>query len=955
MARFVGREAELAELHRRVELATAGQPSMVLVGGDAGIGKTRLLRELAASVEHRVLWGACLPMGERGVPYLPIVEMLRALPDPEAKAMPPALQVLVPGDRPAADPGPVSRSHLLQSIAGFVEELAERRPTIVVVEDLHWADQSTMDVLDLLGGRLHDQRLLLLASFRTMDLSPDDRPRQLIAEWSRRATVQRMELEPLGPSDAERLVASRPGAAGLRRDAVARLVQRAGGNPYFLEELAAAGSADASAPAGLRDFLLHRASGQPEDLTRLLRIASAGGPVIDEAAVSEVAGLPSGGARDLLRTAIEAGLLVLERGQCRFRHALLAEVFHDDLLPDERREYHAAFADVLARRSPAVPPSELATHQAAAGRTDAAIASWVDAAAAAERQLAFAEARHALSAVIELWPTSADPARAAGGSRGEVLRRLAEDAFLGGDAETAVEAARAAIDEVDPARDPVRAGLLHHELARYLCDTPQHAQALANQERALELVATAGDSAERAEVLAGLAWILQFEGRYEQSMPRCEEAIALADATGAVAAGISARNTLGNMLCVFGSTEAGLRMIGEALQRAVAAGDAHEQFRARWNHWSNLFGAARWTDVVAEFREIEAAFPQLGQAHQVPEAMTGTADALMRLGRWDEADAMIAEARRRDPLHADQIGLPELHVARLELDRARALIAARAASETATDTEMFVWNLVNAAEVEVADGNPQRAIELIDDALARSATVDYRLAVGYAVAAGARAAADLADAARVRGDPVAEAAAIEAANRYHGIIEGLLGQPGGEDGWKREVGALAVQSSAERTRAEASRDVAAWSTAADRWAALEMPYHAAYCRYRWLGAMLTASGSRDEMARTVDELLRLAGELGARRLADDVRRVARRARIGPTGTSDRAPFGLTEREIEVLSQIVRGATNRQIAAALFISEKTASVHVSNILRKLDVANRAEASAIAVREALIEAL
>jgi len=946
---LIGRDNELATLRGHLERARAGDPSLVLVGGEAGIGKTRLLSELADGAEARVLWGGCLPMGERGLPYLPVIEMLRSLQD-EGEELPPALEVLLP--RRGQPPGrAANRSHLFQSVIELFDELSEHGPLLVVVEDLHWADRSTRDLLDFVGALLRNQQILVVASFRTDDLSSDHPLRPLLAEWTRRRGVSRLDVEALSTNEGLRLVLGRLPDGSMSRDQALRLVERAGGNPYFLEELAASHLTHSETPEPLRDLILRRTRGLPGPVLRLLRIASVGGTNIDEEVLARVAGVGIEETRRLLRAAMDDQLVVLDGRTCRFRHALLAEAIHDDLLPAERREYHAAYADALVSGPSSPAPAELAGHQAEAGRIDEALNAWVEAAEAAEAQFAFAESRLGFASALDLWDRASDPEHTSGTNRLELQRRLGHAAFLAGDFQIACEAGRQVVDQIDPLADPIGAALAHDRLARYMCNTTEYGEALAIQQRAVELVPRS-ETPERAEVISGLARILQFEGRYPEARDRSIEAIELALATGAVEAEISARNTLGNAMAIIDDVERGLTVIREALELARAHQDSHEQARSLWNIHAHLFQSARWEEHIQTSTEYLAALSGL-RPSWVPEMMINVAEALFRLGRWDEAEEVIENARLEDPGSAELLGMTELHVARGELALARALSAAKLAAETSADIETHVFNVVNRAEIELAERHLPAAMASIDEVLDWSKGLDIYLSIAYGIVAGIRAAADRAFEARIKGDEADLGDVVAAGRRYHGRMNEVMAQPGSAAGWKREVGALAGQTDAELARLEGRHDTETWAEAERRWIQLSMPYHAAYCRYRWAEAAVADGADRSEVRSILGELVAYLSDIGAKPLAEDVRRLARRARIdlGDRPTPDR--FGLTDREREVLARMVEGSTNRQIAAALYISEKTASVHVSNIMRKLGAANRGEASATAIREGLVD--
>lgn len=952
---LIGRDQEMTALLEGLGEARDGRPSTFLVGGDAGIGKTRLLSEFAARSNERVLWGGCLPLGERGVPYLAVIEMLRSLDPEERDSLPAALETLAPKGHEAVTERAISRMHLFQSMLELLEGLANESPLIVVFEDIHWADRSTRDLLDFLIGLMRDQRIMLVASVRTDGL-PNDHPlRPQLAEWSRRPSVSRIDVGPLTLEECLRLIAPLLAGSGETREEAMQLAERADGNPFFLEELAASGGKGSLPTGRMRDLFLGRVHDLSPDLLRLLRIASAGGTNIDEHLLSDVAGIEIDETRVLLRAGIDAQLLVVDDRSCRFRHALMAEAIHHDLLPAERREYHAAYADSLAKQQRPVAPGQLAAHQAEAGRIDQALSAWVKAGDAAEAQFAFAESRDAYQAALDLWELVEDPDSNAGLGHVDLLRKLAEAAFLAGSARFACATIRRAIAEIDPDEDPVTAGLAYDRLARYLRNTDEFAEALAMQQRAVELVPASPPTQERAEVLSGLALIYQFENRYHEAHDLAVEAIDVAVETGALDAEIRSRNTLGETVCVLQDLDRGLAIMNEAHDLARQSGNAHEQARALWNMQANRFFGGRLAEFV-DNSERTIANLRITQPHWIDDHMVDTADALQMLGRWDEADAVIEAARNEYSTVANRLGVREMHLARGQFDEARALVEAQAevlAGYVGPDVTGRVLILVSRADIAHAEGRHANAIALVEEALDRYPSLEKPNYISHGIAIGMRAAADLARTARLKGNEDGLEEAIATGERFHGRMMEQVALPGPEDGWRREVGCLAAQCNAELSRLHGRPDPDAWMRANDLWLELSMPYRAARCRFHWAEDSLASGVDRAEIEPALRKLYEFTTGLRARLLVDEIHALGRRARIDLGEGHRPDPYGLTEREREVLSQLATGSTNRQIAEALYISEKTASVHVSNILRKLTAANRGEAAATAIREGLVD--
>jgi predicted ATPase len=500
---FIERESEVAHLTDALAAAAAGAPSMVVVSADAGVGKTRLLNEVLAAADGPVLWGSCLPMGNRGLPLAPIVEALRGLhADAElAERIPRVLlPLLSPRDDESENPA-VGRTQLFQAILDLLEGLAAESTTVLVLEDLHWADQSTRDLLTFLVPNLRNQRLLLVGSFRTDGLTRDNPLREVIAELAKYPQFRRLELAPFTVQQVadqiELLTGSRPSP-----EVVDLVYARSQGNAYFVEELVAAGLDRRDLPASLRDLLLVRAGVVSAPARRLLGVASLAVTEVGDSLLADVTGAPVAEVRELLHELIDAHLLVSTSSGVRFRHALMREVLHGELLAGERREYHAAYATALSSRSErstqsrAASTAQLAYHLQEAGDPDKAIGAWVEAATEAEAVAAFAEAHDYLANALAVWDQVADPEARIGGSKVELLVRVAEDAFNGGDPTQATAFIRQATGLVDEAAQPRLAGILYERLSRYLRVTPESDKAFDAIKRALELVPASPPSEE---------------------------------------------------------------------------------------------------------------------------------------------------------------------------------------------------------------------------------------------------------------------------------------------------------------------------------------------------------------------------------------------------------------------------------------------------------------------------
>nr|MBA2560389.1 AAA family ATPase [Propionibacteriales bacterium] len=348
---LVGRSEEIDQL---AELLGLGAPvpasGAVLIAGDAGVGKSRLLAELRARFrdsDWRVLLGHCLDFGDSALPYLPFTEMFGrlttdspALAESVAKAHP-GVSRLMPGMRRLIDPDEVQalrveRGDLIEAVHAALEQLAKAVPLLVVIEDVHWADQSTREMLSFLLSRQFVQPVSVVASYRSDDLHRRHPLRAAVAEWARLPGVTRLQLAPLSDVDVRTLVQIIHPAPLAELDLHA-IVVRAEGNAFFAEELVAAAELGRrTLPDDLADLLLVRLDQLDEASSLAVRATSVAGRRVSHALLSRVVDLDDGALDAALRAAVERNVLVpVGVDSYAFRHALLAEAVYDDLLPGE--------------------------------------------------------------------------------------------------------------------------------------------------------------------------------------------------------------------------------------------------------------------------------------------------------------------------------------------------------------------------------------------------------------------------------------------------------------------------------------------------------------------------------------------------------------------------------------------------------------------------------------------
>ncbi|QYC43385.1 Transcriptional regulatory protein LiaR [Nonomuraea coxensis DSM 45129] len=993
---FVGRVRELAVLRDALAEARAGVPATVLVGGEAGVGKTRLLVEFADRADDAlVLVGGCLELGTEGLPFAPFTAVLRGLVrrlgrDGVAALVPGGatggLARLLPEFGEPGREGAEARARLFELVLGLLERLAEERPVALVIEDAHWADRSTRDLLSFLVRYQRTAgRLLLVVTYRSDELHRTHPLRPMLAELGRVEWVTRVELRRLTRREAVAQAASilerRPATADMDL-----IYARSEGNPLFVEALLSEGGGRGDLPESLRDLLLARVERLPEETQELLRVASAGGQRIEHDLLSAVAGLDDTALSRALRPAVAGNVLVVDGEGYSFRHALIREALHDDLLPGEHTRLHTRYAEALERDLSILPAPrgaiELAHHWHAAHDSTWALVSAWRAAAAARTSTAYGEQLRMLSRVLELWDQVPDAAGRIGADRLDVLRQTTVVAHLAGEYERSIALAGALLAELDPETDPVRTAVVLRQrgLTRYDLGRPGN---LDDLRRAASLVPAEPPTRLRAQVLESLSRML-FRPEDE------DEKIATAEIAREIARAVGDANVEANSLITatwaryrFHEVEAQMEAFAEA-RRIAAAADAYNALMRCAISESDALEGAGWHERAAEVARAgidDSA--QYGLARTSGTFLTiNLAEPLVSLGRWDEALEVIEQALDLTPPAPYRASLQgfatDIALARGQLDRAEHLldVSRGVLSRGAHRDQTLLPHLRRKVRLLEARGQVAEAVREVTEALAERDLISspryvWQLLVTFArlltgVAAGAAggrmsieraSVAEQAAAALPRLREVARRigteGALQEAQRL--TFEALMGPEPAASGAEPSVGDVA---------ARAGWRVKAWEAAAGAWVDLGQPYMEARAQLWWAQALL-AAGDRQEAAARLERARELAARLGAAPLLEQLEAVRRRARIGGGGgagvgaadepAGDGPPLGLTARELEVLREVTNGRSNREIAETLVISVKTVSVHVSNILAKLGVAGRGEAAATAHRLHLFDDL
>ncbi len=737
---------------------------------------------------------------------------------------------------------------------------------------------------------------------------------------------------------------------------LAAVYRRAEGNPLFVEALLCGGEPDSGLPESLHDLLMAGLRRLPEETQDVVRVASAGGERIGDGLLTAVTGLDGAALGRALRPAVAANVLLTESDGYAFRHALIREAVHDELLPGERSQVHRRFAEVIAADPALVMPGRAAAEQAwhwfAAHDAPRALVSAWQAADQAGRALAYAEQLAMLSRVLELWEQVPDAASRIGTGHVAVLEEAVRVAELAGEDNRGIMLAQAALREIDAAAEPVRAALLLQVRGhlKYQLGRDDYASDL---HEAVRLVPADPPSSARARVLEALAHYTLYvhSGWHDPGLRAvAEEAVATARRADDPATEAAALVTLSCAEPIDGNVERIRALLAQARAIASRAGAYQPLLGAAITESDMLEGAGLHEAAAAVAREGLATAREHGLARTYGAVLANNvAEPLVSLGRWDEASEVIERALRLFPpplSRSCQFRLAgDIALARGDLAAAADSVAAiRSALDQARYHDQYHLPLIRLeTELRLARQQPGEALAAVEDALDR---YDMRPSPRYAwplLVAGIR---GYAAAARESGLTVRAAA----------LRDRLLAEAGKltAEGLTQQAHRLTFAAGAERAGGGAP-----WDEAARAWEAAGEPYPLAAALLRSAEATL-AAGDRDGGGARLRRAAALAQRLGARPLRDDIALLARRARVslGPADDADaREPeperLGLTAREFEVLRLVAAGRSNREIAAELFISAKTASVHVSNILGKLGVASRGEAAAAAHRLRLFD--
>ncbi|GHE27768.1 helix-turn-helix transcriptional regulator [Streptosporangium violaceochromogenes] len=945
---FVGREAELSGLteafERTFKRARDTTAVTVLLGGEAGVGKTRLIgcfAERAAKDGAHVLIGGCVELSTEGFAYAPFTAAIRQLvresgaeevaallPEGAARDL---ARLLPEFGEPSGDVGSeTARARLFEQILTLLERLAERRPVVLIIEDAHWADRSSRDLIAFLSRNLRTAPVLMILTYRSDELHRQHPLRQVLAELGRVDGVLRLELPRL---TRDEVAAQMTGILGRTPEftQVGKVFERSEGIPLFVEALVECGG-DGAFPDSLHDLMVGTVEQLPDETQRVLRVAAAGGIRVGHDLLAAVSGLSDVALEDALRPAVEANVLQVADGRAyAFRHALIREAVHDDLLPGEHVRLHARFAEEIGADRALVPhgraPIEIAHHWYAA-RDDlwALISAW-EAAGKAAKTFAYNEALQLLERVLTLWSKVSDASERIGADHTTVLEHAAETAHVCGEIDRGIRFTKAALDELDESTEPERVAKLVVRLSQ-LKLSKRKPGVLGDLRHAARLVPEPG--LDRAHVLSKLGSFLTFSGEVAEGTALTEEALKIAREHGdeCLEADLLLNLALGHS--IGGSHDETIAVNATAQAIGERKGAGRIILRALGNNVDALNSMGRSTEAIELALEGERLARKYGRYRSSGVFIANNrAEALEVLGRFGEAAELAERALAMDPPlrtrhHLRRIRA-EVAVARGETEVVQAVLGEVDAFTVQEEfTQEWTTNIRLKVGLHLLAGEPLAALEVAEQAMR-----DHR-ATGTPML-GWRTLATLAGVGEVT-----EALAPERAAALNDRVR------------RAEAAMKALNPVAAAYRLCVLRE---HDAAAAAWEKLGRPHMRARALLH-AGRAAAAAGARESAAVRLRTAHPVALALSARPLSDEIESLARRVGVSLTEETTGAVPLLTPREREVLRLVALGRSNRAIAAELFISAKTVSAHVSNILGKLGVSTRGEAAATAHRLALI---
>jgi len=958
---LVGRDADLDALRDAYADSVAGSTRAVLVGGEAGIGKTRLVGEFLRSLptEAIVLRGQSVDFDRDAPPYAPILSALRSLAQevgeealfdasgPAGDALSLLLPELSGGAAIAEPPVRGGADRLYDAVAEVLENVSAVRPVVMVIEDVHWVDPQSLGLLRFLIRVIEDARLLIVLTFRSDELGRGSALRALLPELDRNRRVARIELARLDRRQVREMataILDQP----PDEDELAQVYLRTEGVPFFVEELVCCSGVRSldSFPDTLRDILLARYEQLTESTQRMLRLIAAGGVRVEHELLVAVCDESPEAIDAAASEAIAASVLVVDGTAYAFRHALVREAVHDQLLPGERVRFHTRYAQSLVAQSGTGDATAISYHWMAAHNVREAFIASLAAFQQARSSFAFATAATMGERAIELWDQVPDAGELAGRTKVEMLGDTSYVLRNAGESERAIALIDEAISLCDQT-DAAAYALLLRNKASYLANIGQIGS-IELLRQALSVLEGQPRSVLRANVLGELAARLMLIALFDEAIEMADGAFAEATAVDNRARMSVASNIRGFSRLAGGDIDAGLADLALAREFAVGNDSARLRYWVNQSDALNLLG--RYEEAVRTAEEGAERARQRGvERTSGAVLLSNVISPLYALGQTGRADEMLDRALELDAPIGFSAPLRRLKVQAVlwsgDRPLAERLLRGWRGSlqqHGRLDTQAVLGLALVSGELALTRGETREAWQEV------SVLIDphHRSFPAYDLPL-------IALAARVIGAARVTGVTLSGADAEPRPIDELEAEVrlalAAASGWPTASAYSAIVDAELAGPRGTGTDPGLWQTAVDACGDGVAPAQLRPYAALRLAEALANAGDRAGARAAAQTARERAEAIGMGLIVDNVTELERR--VGAVGGDHRDTSGdaaslealLTERERQVLDLVARGLSNGQIAEKLFISTKTASVHVSNILRKTGATTRTEAA------------